>query len=210
MIDEKEFRNFGFDLKKAEEFTGGGEELEIALKTFAKCYEKNRLDITANFEMGMYIHYVTNVHSLKSNLRTIGLEKLSKTAEKCEALAKKYSEETPNAREEAEFEKINQILLQEYKEVVDFINEQLADEDDNSSEDKEINNSRVVSLLDDFISRCEDFDDDRARADLKEIYKYRIELIAKNHIDLAKRYIEEFEYDEAVSEAREAKKNIDV
>ena len=210
MIDEKEFKAFGFDLKKAEVFTGGGEELEIALKTFAKCYEKNRLDITANFEMGMYIHYVTNVHSLKSNLKIIGLEKLSKTAEKCEALGKKYSKETPNAREEAEFEKTNQILLQEYKEVVDFINEQLAEEDDNSSEDKEINNSRVVSLLDDFISRCEDFDDDRARVDLKEIYKYRIELIAKNHIDLAKRYIEEFEYDEAVSEAKEAKKNIDV
>ena len=45
---------------------------------------------------------------------------------------------------------------------------------------------------------------------MKEIYKYRIELIAKNHIDLAKRYIEEFEYEEAVSEAKEAKKNIDV
>ncbi len=210
MINEKEFRNFGFDLKKANEYTGGDEELEIALRTFAQCYEKNRLDISSNFEMGMYIHYVTHVHSLKSNLRTIGMDKISKVAERCEVLAKKYSKETPNAREEAEFDKANQMLLQEYKEVVDFINKQLNDEKEESSEDKISNNSRVVELLDDFVAACEDFDDDRARADLKEIYSYRIDIIAKNHIDLAKRYIEEFEYEEALSEAQEAKKNINV
>lgn len=210
MINEKEFRTFGFDLKKANEYTGGGEELESTLLTFAKCYEKNRLDISANYEMGMYIHYITHVHSLKSNLRTIGMEKLSKIAEKCEELGKKYSKEKPNAREAAEFDKTNQILLQEYKSVVDFINKQLCDEADDSSEDKVVDNGRVLELLDDFILGCEDFDDDRARVDLKEIYGYKIELIAKNHIDLAKRYIEEFEYEEAISEAKEAKKNINV
>ena len=208
MINDRAFRYFGFDIDKAKEYTGGINELEVVLNNFAKCYEKNKRDIEADYEMEMYAEYATHVNSLKNNLRTIGLKNMYDVADKCEEMGRKYSKKKPNAREKAEFDKTNGILLQKYKEVVGFINEQIDTTATASPEGTIYNNSELVELIDDFINSCEDFDDNKAKSCIRKIYKYKADIVVRNHIDLAKTYIDEFEYDEAISEAKEARKKI--
>ena len=208
MINEREFREGGFDLGLGARYTGGGKDYELALKTFAQSYVKNEFEIVSNFEMYQLVHYTTLVHSLKSNFRTIGIEDGAELALKCEELGKKYSAVEPNEREKAEFEKANALLLQKYKEVVDFINEHLTDDNADEPEEKVADDKKVYELLDKFIAACDDFDDDKAKDILKELNGYSVDIIIKNHIDMAKDYIEGFDYEEASAEAKEAQNNI--
>ena len=210
MINEREFREFGFDLGLGARYTGGGEDYEVALKSFAQSHMKNEFEITSNYAMSQLVHYTTYVHSLKSNFRSIGFEEGAELAERCEMLGKKYSAIEPNEREKAEFEKSNAKLLQKYKEVVDFINEHLTDNTDEEPEEKIADDNKVHQLLDEFIASCDDFDDDKAKGILGELDGYSVDIILKNHIDMAKDYIEGFDYEEAAAEAKEAQNNINL
>jgi hypothetical protein len=86
----------------------------------------------------------------------------------------------------------------------------LTDDKAKEPEEKVADDKMVYELLDEFISSCDDFDDDKAKDILGELDGYSVDIIIKNHIDMAKDYIEGFDYEEAAAEAKEAQNNINL
>lgn len=213
MINDKKLRSLGINLEQAYEYTGNEENLELALKTFIKGYDKNAFNIETYSKSGLYSNYTTTVHSLKSNARTIGYNPLADLAQKCELLGKDVINDPGNPRKVSELLKLTSYLLKNYKEIIDKISTHFSKEEDSSQEEdtpKIIDNEAVKQLLNQFIAFCDDFDDDSAKEVLSKIQSYQCEIISESFISDAKEYIDDFDYENAIDVAKKAISYIDV
>ena len=184
----------GLDVKKGIKHTGTWQLYTKLLSVFVGAIERRAALLSSMCENGDIDGYRVEVHSLKSNARTIGAEKLGMLSEQMEnkCLEKDFDyirENTPALL--AEYEKYIPILSA-YKKTASV-----------SGEYFEPDRERFMELCARILTALEDFDIDRAEELANVFSSYKIEAALKEELALLKDAIENYAYEQAEIITRE-------
>lgn len=163
------------------------------LKTFSKSVDKTINNINDAFKSDNLKDFTTFVHSVKSSAKSIGAMSLSDMALKLEEAGKQSNKEYISLYL---FDFIN-----EYKEVLREIKENLPDGNNNPEHDIPAE-SVTLDEFNDTIGKLsqalEDYDSSGAEELFDKLATYLLSSQQKDTIEKAKAHLEEFEYDEAL------------
>lgn len=181
-------REKGLDVDAALSYTGGGNRYVKALTRFYNGYEKNRARIENSYNNRDYEDYAIVVHSLKSNARMIGDNKLGDLAEKLQYAGQDGNEELIVAETDN--------LLKKYKDLVGLIEPFVIQEVSQGARDA----SKIVSELK---LSLEDYDYNKSIDYLEKLMLLSLDETGMKMRSKITEYIEEFQYEKAADVAGE-------
>jgi HPt (histidine-containing phosphotransfer) domain-containing protein len=184
----------GLDVKKGLQHTGSWQLYTKLLSVFVGAIERRAELFRSMCESGDIEGYRVEVHSLKSNARTIGAETLGMLAEQMEnkCLGKDLNyirENTPALL--AEYERFLPILAP-YKKADTVAERVVAAERD-----------RTMELCARILTALDDFDIDRAEELVKTLSSYKMEPAVEEMLALLKDAVENYAYERAEEITRE-------
>lgn len=184
----------GLDIEKGLGHTGTWQLYTKLLSVFAGAIERRAALLRSMCESADIDGYRVEVHSLKSNARTIGAHKLGMLSEQMEKKClekdiKFIQDNTPALLDE--YEKYITILLP-YNKTASV-----------SGEYFEPDRERLMELCARILTALEDFDIDRAEELVNVFSSYKIETALKEDLALLKDAVENYAYEQAEIITRE-------
>ncbi len=177
----------GLNVSEGISYTGRDDKYLSAIQRFYRAYQSNREKIEKCREEKDYENYTVLVHALKSNARTIGADELSDMAFELESKGKEKDEKYINEH--------TSILMSEYERVIDIVSNYGEMEEVKPFDEIDANEALEVHKL--LLEALEDFDDEKSLSLVDKLNGYPFRPNQKNKLKEARRYIEDFCYDEA-------------
>lgn len=180
--------NAGINVSEGISYTGRDDKYISAIQRFYKSYDKNRAAIENYLASEDIDNYTILVHAVKSNAKTLGADTLSEIALDLEMKGREknveyVSENTPK-------------LFEEYEKVISIFKPYGEMEEVKPAD--EIDGDEAFEVANELLSALEDFDDENAIKLIEKLNGYPFRPTQKNLLKEAKKYVEDFFYDEAV------------
>lgn len=188
-MDFYDLVNAGINVSEGISYTGRDDKYISAIQRFYSSYEKNRKDIEGFIEAGDIENYTILVHAVKSNARTLGADKLFELALDLEMKGREKDVDYVIQN--------NPKMFEEYEKVIDIFKPY--GEMEKVKPADEIDETEAFEVVSNLLSALEDFDDERSLELMDKLSGYPFRPTQKNLLSDAKKYVEDFFYDEATA-----------
>lgn len=188
-MDFYDLVNAGINVSEGISYTGRDDKYISAIQRFYSSYEKNRKDIEGFIEAGDIENYTILVHAVKSNARTLGADKLFELALDLEMKGREKDVDYVIQN--------NPKMFEEYEKVIGIFKPY--GEMEKVKPADEIDETEAFEVVSNLLSALEDFDDERSLELMDKLSGYPFRPTQKNLLTDAKKYVEDFFYDEAIA-----------